>query len=228
MRFQPLSGYAVTGYPEVRAQLLKHRAETPSIETIRLSAIFAGSTIMVGIEQAEKAFSCIADLFRQRGRQFPTLEEIRGCILSIGLLEMRSRMYSEVAAWAPAAQSAIQRGLKDNALREFLVLSTDLPTGLSLAKVSFTLALLGHDCICLDARLLQRMYGAKGREVAKGWGKGGKLGLARYEAVEAAFLAGNPFYRVDDPIGRARAQWMSWEEVGGAAASHAVWLGVVR
>ena len=54
-----------------------------------------------------------------------------------------------------------------------------------------------------------------------------ELGLKRYEQVENSFLARNPFYDPSDPIGRARAQWMSWESVGGKAATHSVWLNVV-
>jgi hypothetical protein len=67
--------------------------------------------------------------------------------------------------------------------------------------------------------------------VESGWGKSGSrvsdLSLRRYEKVEESFLSGNPFYRAGDPVGRARAQWMSWESVGGKAATHSVWLKVV-
>lgn len=55
-----------------------------------------------------------------------------------------------------------------------------------------------------------------------------ELSLQRYEAVEDAFLAGNRYYRAADPIGRARAQWMAWESVGGKGATHSVWLNIVQ
>ena len=63
-------------------------------------------------------------------------------------------MFSEVAAYAPVIQQAIKSGLRHRDLRRHLVRETDLPTGLGVTKVSFTLALLGHDCVCLDGRLL--------------------------------------------------------------------------
>jgi hypothetical protein len=113
------------------------------------------------------------------------------------------------------------------------VRETDLPVGLGVTKMSFTLALLGQDCVCLDARLLVRMFGSrdKATDVESGWGKSGshvsELSLTRYEKVEDAFLKGNPMYDAKDPIGRARCQWMSWESVGGQAAKHSVWLSVV-
>jgi hypothetical protein len=98
--------------------------------------------------------------------------------------------------------------------------------GLSIA---FILALLGQDCICLDARILSRIYGDEGKAMSSAFSRPPTEGvLNRYEAVEDAFLEGNPFYRRSDPIGRARAQWMSWESVGGKPATHSTWLNVVR
>lgn len=232
-RFTPLfSGdpfsLPVSGYPDVRAQLLRHRAETPSVETIRLSAVFAGSSIMVGIEQAEKSFACIVALFEDAGRTFASLEDIKVCIYSLGLHELRQAMYSDTAAWAPVVREAMASGMRDAALRKHLYMRDDVPAGLSLAKISFTLALLGQDTICLDARLMNRMFGEDATRIEKQWGRPqSALALARYEAVEDAFLKGNPYYRPNDPIGRARAQWTSWESVGGAPASHSVWLNVV-
>lgn len=222
----PLFGGApiLTGFEDVRETLLMHRRELPTIETIRLSAVFAGSSIMTSIEQAEKSFGCIAHLYKREG-EFPSVEDARDCLYSAGLFKMRASMYREVEAWSPKVQAAMARGLRDRELRRHLILETELPTGLSLAKVSFVLALLGQDCVCLDARILNRM-GIE--EQAKRWSHVSKLSLARYEAAEDSFLSGNVFYRRDDPIGRARAQWMSWESVGGAPAKHSVWLDVMK
>jgi len=227
----------VTGYPA--DTLLRHRTAVPSLDTVRLSAIFAVSTIRTSIEQAEQSFNCFVELYEERRREsgarwsgeLPDIADIRDCFR--GLQNSKSRMFYEVAEYAPVIQDAITRGLHDGELRRYLVRETDLPAGLGVTKMSFTLALLGHDCACLDARLLVRMFGtrAKATEIESGWGKTGahvsELGLRRYEKVEEAFLAGNPFYDSSDPLGRARAQWMSWESVGGEAAKHAVWLNVV-
>jgi hypothetical protein len=220
-----------SGFTAVETTLLRHRGMVPTIDTIRLSGLFAVSTVRTSIEQAEKSFNCFVELYEQHARQLPTIPEIRGCFR--GLQNSKSKMFSEVAGYAPIIQDGISRGLKDRALRRHLVRETDLPTGLGVSKASFTLALLGHDTVCLDARILVRMFGTrdKATEVEGGWGKSGhrvsELALKRYEAVEDAFLSRNPFYRPEDPIGRARAQWMSWESVGGEAATHSVWMKVV-
>ena len=170
--------------------------------------------------------------YEARGRQLPPVEAIRDCFR--GLQNSKSKMFSQVAAYAPVVRAAMESGLKDRALRRHLLRETDLPVGLGVSKMSFTLALLGQDTVCLDARILTRIFGSrdKATKVEEGWGKSGQrvseLALARYEAVEDSFLNGNPFYRASHPLGRARAQWMSWESVGGAPASHQVWLRTVR
>ena len=227
--FTPLPRGEVSGFPS--SVLLGHRTETPSLDTVRLSSLFAVSTVRTSIEQAEKSFSCFVELYEAAGRTLPDVAEIKRCFR--GLQNTKSKMFSEVAAYAPVIQQAIRSGLRDRELRRHLVRETDLPTGLGVTKVSFTLALLGHDCVCLDGRLLNRMFQPRDRalEIEAGWGKTGKhvseLALSRYEAVEDAFLEGNRHYNARDPLGRARAQWRSWESVGGKGATHSVWLKVV-
>ncbi len=227
-RFDPRD-LPLSGFPS--ETLLRHRTQVPSVDTIRLSSLFAVSTVRTSIEEAERSFNCFVHLYEARGRELPDIADIRNCFR--GLQNTKSRMFHEVAEYAPVIQDAIVAGLRDRELRRFLVRETSLPAGLGVAKTSFTLALLGHDCVCLDARLLNRMFGSpKGAlEIESGWGKSGKhvseLSLRRYEKVEDAFLAQNPFYNAGDPIGRARAQWMSWESVGKQAATHSVWLNVV-
>ena len=227
-RFDP-HDLPLSGFPS--ETLLRHRAQVPSVDTIRLSGLFAVSTVRTSIEQAEKSFNCFVELYQARGRELPDIADIRNCFR--GLQNTKSRMFYEVAEYAPVIQDAIVAGLRDRELRRFLVRETDLPVGLGVTKMSFTLALLGHDCVCLDARLLGRMFGSHGEAlgIEKGWEKRGshvsELALRRYEKAEDAFLAKNPFYNAEDPIGRARAQWMSWESVGKQAATHSVWLNVV-
>ena len=220
----------LTGFTEVRPQLLKHRSEVPSIETIQLSTVFAGSTVHTGIATAEKAFKCIVTMYERQGRRLPALADIDACLTPLGLIVGRRKMYESVAAWAPSVHEAMASGLRDRELRRHLYFKTELPEHIALAKLSFTLALLGQDCCCLDARLLNRMFGQdEGNHLAHEFGRPPREAvIARYEAVEDAFLDNNPFYRKDDPVGRARAQWMSWESVGGQPATHSVWLNVVR
>lgn len=234
-RFQPLEKGSElwTGYPVVRRVLERHRSEIPSLDTVRLSGIFAVSTVRTSIDQAERSFDCFADLYARRGsKDLPDLEAIKRCFR--GLQNDKTEYFVEVAEYAPTILEAMSRGLRDRELRKVLATETRLPKGLGLAKLSFTLALLGQDTICLDSRLMERMFGAleKRLKVEAGWRKNDagritEIGLKRYEKVEDAFLSGNPLYDPSDPIGRARAQWQSWESVGGEPATHSVWLRVV-
>jgi hypothetical protein len=218
----------VSGFDAVRSQLIAHRDHTPSVETIRLTTIFAGLTVGVGIAQAEHGFQCLVDLFAHGE---PPIGKVRGCIWSLGYHQIRERLYSEVPRWAPLVRDALARGLRDRELREHLFLHTETPAGISLAKLSFVLALLGQNLVCLDVRILDRMFGKERARAYTGtWDTPTGLSLQRYERVEDAFLRFNPFYRPSDPIGRARAQWLSWESAGKPARveTHAVWLNVVR
>jgi hypothetical protein len=234
-KFQPLErGRELwTGYPVVRSVLERHRREVPALDSIRLSGVFAVSTVRTSIDQAERSFDCFVELYEKRGsKDFPDVEAIKRCFR--GLQNAKSQMFREVSGYAETIRQAMSEGLRDRALRRRLATETRLPRGLGLAKLSFTLALLGQDTVCLDARLMVRMFGSrdKATKVEEGWGKTEKgqiseLGLRRYEKVEDAFLSGNPLYDPSDPIGRARAQWQSWESVGGEPATHSVWLRVV-
>jgi len=230
-RFEPLlDSVPVTGFDEVRAQLLKHRAEVPSVETIRLTTLFAGMTVGVGIAQAEHGFKCLTDLFAHSKTE-PPIGKVRDCIWSLGYHQIRERLYSEAPRWAPVAHDAMKSGLRDRALREHLFLHSELPAGISLAKLSFVLALLGNDVVCLDVRILDRMFGSHmASRYADSWSAHTRLSLARYERTEDAFLRGNPFYVPGALLGRARAQWRSWEAAGRSPRkeTHATWLDVVR
>jgi|HubBroStandDraft_2_1064218.scaffolds.fasta_scaffold00001_109 hypothetical protein len=239
-KFTPIETLAtgepfVTGYTEVRPQLMKHRDRVPSVETIRLCSIFAISTIRVQIDVAERRFDCLKELWGDRpGAEFEPwdLEAVKSCFQ--GMQNGMGDTVLNVSAWAPTVHNAIgKKKLKDRELRRYLAVENKLPHGLGLAKVSFTLALLGQDTVCLDSRLLDRMFGSDANKVGKTWNKrpDGTLSeehLKAYEAAEDAFLKGNKFYEPKDVVGRARAQWMSWETVGGKPAAHHSWLDVVR
>jgi hypothetical protein len=232
IRFTPIEsgafgGEFLTGFTEVRPQLMKHREQTPSVETIILSTVFAGLTVHTQIATAEKSFKCVTN--RLRGGRMPTLADIDDCLVPLGLIKSRRAMYESAGTWAPLVQEAMKSGLRDRALRRHLYLTTETPHDIALAKLSFVLALLGQDVCCLDARILNRMYEREeANRLAHEFGRPpSERMLARYEATEDAFLDHNAFFRPSDPLGRARAQWNSWEAVGGKPANHAVWLGVV-
>lgn len=231
-RFPLLPKGVLSGYPTAAKVIRQFRENPPSVDSVRVSALFAVSTVRTSIEEAEESFLCFADLYAQHERQMPSTREIRACFR--GLYDQKSEMFARVGEYAPVIQRAIQSGMKDLELRRFLALETDLPAGLGLAKLSFTLALLGHDLICLDGRLLGTMFPDPDRreQIERSYGKKqgalSELALQRYEGLESAFLRGNKHYNARDPLGRARAQWLAWEAVGGAGASHSVWLDVVK
>jgi hypothetical protein len=242
--FQPFPNGMVSGYPLARPVLEKFRAEVPHEDAIRYSMLFAVSTIRVRIEAAEASFDCFVKLYEARKRMqlkprekvFPPISQITKCFSA--LRNAKARQFHHVSDYAPVFHKAmVETGLRDRALRRYLAQQTDLPEGLGLAKLSFTLLLLGQDCMCMDTRILTRMFGSweAAEQVQSGWGKTPKgrisdLGLARYEAVEDSFITGNMFYDPTDPIGRARAQWISWEPLGEPPrpSEHGVWLKVAE
>ncbi len=115
-------------------------------------------------------------------------------------------------------------GLSLAVCRRALSVDRALPTGMSLAKLSFTLALVGNNCGCLDARVLAWAYGSpqKVDEAAKYLttktvsGRVSEERYERYRAAERKILTATPYYDPKDPVGLARAQWMLWEQMGKA------------
>ena len=221
----------VSGWPVASQRIRKHRALVPSEETIALSMLFAISTIQTTIEQAEKSVDCFTKLYRAGGRTLPSENDLKRCF--VGLQNTKSRRFRTTAAYAATVRSAMMNGWRDRELRRALALHTDLPDGLGLAKLSFSLALLGQDCICLDGRILNVMFGDEERAlyeraIGKRRGVLSEEALLTYERTENDFLRRNPNYDPIDPLGRARCQWMSWEAVGGKPAEHRVWLNLIE
>lgn len=230
-KFPPLPEGVLSGYPVAAPIIQSFRHAVPSLDSVLISALFAVSTVRTSIEDAEKSFSCFAELYK-RHQRMPSVEEIRSCFNA--LYNVKSELFLRVGEYAPVILGAIRDGLKDRELRRVLALESDLPSGLGLAKLSFTLALLGHNTVCIDGRLLNAMFPDPVRRdnVERSYRKSPHgftaTAVQRYEALEDAFLRGNRYYDPQDPLGAARAQWLSWEAVGGAAATHSVWLNAVR
>lgn len=231
IRFQSLPKGAVSGFPVAERTIRRHRMYVPNTDTIRVSALFAVSTVRTRIEQAEETFQCFGELYRQSGRQMPDLVRLRDCF--VGLQNTKTAVFAAVAKYADTMRQAMASGYRDRELRRVLATESEVPEGLGLAKLSFTLALLGQDTVCLDARLLNVMFPRVmdrqrfEKAIAKYKGRITPKALTAYEEAEDAFLAENPHYDATDPIGRARAQWMSWEGVGGKGAEHRVWLNLL-
>jgi hypothetical protein len=239
-RFQwtPEKPKGLTAFPEVRPVLITLRDQIPSLESIRTSAIFAGLTAHAQTSEAEGIFTQLADEFWRMHGALPPIEVFESFFSN--MRGMRSLLYESVPVWAPIVQHAMRSkhdgglGLRDRELRRYLWVDRikDKPHGLALAKMSFALMLLGQNVLCLDTWIVRRMYGLTTEKEEKAvidqWKGHTELALTRYEQVEDAFLKGNPWYHPNDPIGRSRAQWMSWEWAIGEAAPHRPWLELAK
>lgn len=231
--FPTLPPGTMSGFPVAYQRISKHRELTPSHEAVFLSIAFAISTVQTPIAIAEESYSCFSEIFFQE-KGLPPSEKFVSCFK--GLQNSKSEMFQEAWEYAHHLRMSMSHGrLQDQYLRRWLALDgPPLPKGLGLAKLSFVLALLGQDCVCLDARLLGVLFddpGAKRRwekQIEKKKGRITERALAAYEELEMLFLLDNPYYNPQDPLGRARCQWMSWEAVGGRAATHGVWLNVME
>ena len=253
-RFEPLPEGVASGFPRARQEIERYRAEVPTTRVIILSMAFALSTVRTNIASAERAFACYGERYHTTQGP-PSYDDILDCftLYGQGLAPSKTETLRGIAPYGETIESAMLLGLRDRDLRRHLATATDLPPGLSLAKLSFTLALLGQNVICLDARLLGTMFDAEEQETfnrrTKKADKGPSRGRLRQDAVDAyeeaedLFLDGNRYYDPSDPLGQARAQWMSWESVGEKSktgtlhrrgmrwqvvpAEHAVWIDVV-
>jgi hypothetical protein len=253
-RFEPLPEGVASGFPRARQEIERYRAEVPTTRVIILSMAFAISTVRTNIASAERAFACYGERYHTTQGP-PSYDDILDCftLYGRGLAPSKTETLRGIAPYGETIESAMLLGLRDRDLRRHLATATDLPPGLSLAKLSFTLALLGQNVICLDARLLGTMFDAEEQETfnrrTKKADKGPSRGRLRQDAVDAyeeaedLFLDGNRYYDPSDPLGQARAQWMSWESVGEKSktgtlhrrgmrwqvvpAEHAVWIDVV-
>ncbi len=133
--------------------------------------------------------------------------------------------------------------LRDRELRRRAASELGLPLGLGLTKFTFGLELLGQNVCCLDKHILGILVGAaKTMDEARTMGEdlAGKISkklkprkgeerrwwvispssLDLYEKYEDMLVADNEFYKSSDPMGYARAQWMTWEILRGEATMH--------
>lgn len=252
-RFQwsPEKPRGLTAFPEVKPVLLRQREQVPSLESIRMAAIFAGLTVHAGTEEAEETFTMLLDRYKSMHGAMPPVEMIQD-ILARHLPTARARMYESVLPWSTIVQKALNEGLRDRELRRYLwvdLTAEEQVESIGLAKMSFALMLMGQNVCCLDTWILGAMFAKdpfnqedvqeaaiRRREAGDRisgqwkWYEGKKtreLGLQRYEQVEDALLKGNPWCK-PGPIARAQCQWQSWEWALGVPAAHRVWLEITK
>ena len=253
-RFQwtPEKPRGMSAFPEVKQVLMRQRAEVPSLETIRMAAIFAGLTVHAGTDEAEDTFTRVIGRFKAMHGAMPPVEMIQEVIGS-HLPAARLRMYETALPWSTIVQDAMKRGVRDRELRKFLwteVAPEDQVENIGLAKMSFALMLMGQNLCCLDTWILGTMFAKDpfdpedpqkaairrrkvGDRVSKQWSwarakSGREMGLRRYEQVEDALLKGNPFHDPSDPLFRSQTQWTAWEWALGVPAYHRPWLEITR
>ena len=144
----------------------------------------------------------------------------------------------DFVAWWHAHSKLRDRELRRRAAREL-----GMPLGLGLTKFTFGLELLGQNVCCLDKHILGILVGAaktleeareagtalatqisrkdrprKGEE--RRWLAISETSLNLYEKYEDMLVEDNEFYKSSDPMGYARAQWMTWEILRGEATMH--------
>ena len=252
-RFQwtPEKPKGLTAFPEVKKVLMKQREGVPSLESIRMAAIFAGLTVHAGTSEAEDTFGRVVAKYKAMHGAMPPVEEIQQ-IIGTHLPAARLRMYETVLPWAVIVQDAMKRGLRDRELRRHIwvdIADEDQVENIGLAKMSFAFMLMGQNMCCLDSHILGGMAATKpwdpndpqgaairrrdaGDRISGLWKwspakKGRELGLRRYEQLEDALIKGNPWHE-SGPLDRAQTQWQSWEFAIGIPAAHRVWLEITK
>jgi hypothetical protein len=244
-RFQwtPEKPQGLTAFPEVKKVLMRQREGVPSLESIRMAAIFAGLTVHAATSEAEDTFGRVVAKYKAMHGAMPPVEEIAQ-IIGTHLPAARLRMYETVLPWAVLVQDAMKRGLRDRELRRHIWVDVveDQVENIGLAKMSFAMMLMGQNVCCLDTWMLGYMF-AKDPSDADDrrptadrisglwkWSpakKGRETALKRYEQVEDALVKGNPFFEAG-PISYAQTQWTSWQWALGIPVDHRPWLEITK
>lgn len=216
-----LSGYELYASEAARFWRKHGFGEQPLLA----AGVFSLSSIQTGIGAALRLFSLLGPhVLADRLPAKPKLAEIVKAS-GAGLDDVhtgRPAWYHELDLWRPSVLAAQSAGARDDNLRRQLALGEGmaLPMGLGLAKLSFTLAILGANLGCLDSRILAWALSAEAqrrfekRVQKRGPGRYSEFGYATYRRLELSLLQRPPFFDPDDPVGLARAQWMLWESLG--------------
>lgn len=224
----------VSGYPALaREHALRWREKPASPKVILAAGVFALASVRVGIDVTMRLVEALTPHL-VKGK-LPSRKALSAMCAprkqggtGAGLQDSRPDWFLSFADFVPQIEGQMLAGLRDDELRRALCVDIPAPLGMSIAKLSFTLALLGNNCGCLDARVLTWAYGSpKKAEEASSYltaktasGRVSEERYARYREAERKILTATPYYDPDDPVGLARAQWMLWEQMGKTGPEH--------
>lgn len=215
----------VTGYTEyARPAALFWREHAVGPQPLLAAGVFALSSIQTPIASALRLFVALTPYVIDN--HLPSIKRLTNLVERSGAgLDSpqtgRPRWYLEYEAFRHAIVMWIENGERDDELRYQLAVERPLPLGLGLAKLSFTLALVGQNLGCLDARIIKWAFTDKTgaaftRRVTRKRPNGSVSPevYADYRSAELRILTETPFFDEDDPVGLARSQWMLWESLG--------------
>lgn len=220
-RRRKLQSAFTSGYPALaRAHALRWRKKPASPKIVLAAGVFALASVRVGIDVTLRMLEFLTP--HLVAGVLPSRKALVAmCVQTgAGLQESRPDWFLSFADFVPQIEGRMRAGMRDDELRRELCVNTRLPLGMSVAKLSFTLALLGNNCGCLDARVLQWAYGDEREDVQGRLSektRAGKVSPSRYDdyvRIERNILTRTPYYDPEDPVGLARAQWMLWEQMG--------------
>ena len=192
----------------------------PVLEAI---ALFAITSIRTTAKAQERVWPEI-DKWIAKG-DTDAVDELVQIMRPLGVQNNRAKAFEKCKQAVAAYEEGMRKfGDHGPALRDWLVSHPDLKNaGLSNAKVSFTLELLGYsDVGCIDARVIQHMTGCNAKvagELAGRLGTNGEL----YAEFEHALRRSQSFKESDpEPIRLGMAQWRMWDAEGGSDTTHKV------
>lgn len=170
-----------SGYPHAWEIIRRWRdGVAPDWRSIALSAIFARNSIQRPIEEAEALFRLFGPTIRDallRGKppteaQLVRMKGIKGT-RAVNLLRKGKRRgeyswddipaYLDIFEWAPWVAKRAQSTVYDRRFRD-MIAAEWAPRGLGLAKISFTMMLMGRDAACMDTRMQRFFFGEYAEE----------------------------------------------------------------
>ena len=227
---------AISGYP-IAWERVRQWREGAALDwrTVALVGVFCLTTVQRPIEVAERSYRAFGPTILRNieSGSMPEQADLERLLRSAevgGLEKTLSRNIVAMLEYAPWLADKLQasrdytRGFRNR------VALDRVPTGLSLAKLSFMVSILGRDAACFDARLYSAFFRGDRAEITrvqksveKSSGTVTKLKLQRYMKLEDK-LRRTPFWDKEWPMPYAQAQWRMWESLGDEPALHgALW-----
>lgn len=165
-----------SGYPHAWEIIRRWReGVAPDWRTIALSAIFARFSIQRPIEEAEMLYRQFGPTIRAsmlRGTlpteaqllHFKGIKDTRAVRLRKKGKRRGEYAWDDVPAimdifeWAPFVAEQAQSKVYDRKFRDNIAIEW-APRGLGIAKISFTMMLMGRDAACMDTRMQRLFFG---------------------------------------------------------------------